>query len=402
MTDVFTPKQQEEIRALKHNEFKRLNIYDGSVRSGKTWISCVIWCLWVASRKGENNFLMCAKNLTALKRNVLEVCIDIFGSDNISYSLTQKVATIFGKTVYLEGANDARSESKIRGMTLKGAYCDELTLFPEDFFKMLLTRLSVSKAKLFATTNPDSPNHWLYTGYLLNDGVDLRRTTFLLDDNTTLDPDYARNLKKEFQGVFYDRYILSRWVIAEGVIYDMFGDHHIVPSEPRNYTQYYVSCDYGTQNPTVFGLWGYYQGVWYKVKEYHHSGRDERAQKTDREYADDYQAFTKGMHVKALIVDPSAASFIAELKQRGIPVIPAKNEVIDGIRLTASLLKNNAIKICDCCKETIKEFYIYSWDAKSIEDKPIKDNDHHMDETRYFCNTILNKANKWRSSTPRR
>ncbi len=223
----FSAKQEEVISLLKHKKLKRINLLEGSVRSGKTWISLVLWAMWVATQPKNTCFLMAAKTLTALERNNLNLLADLVGADNFSFSVASKKATLFGRTVYLEGASDARAESKIRGLTLKGAYLDELTLFDEEFFIMLLSRLSEPDAKLFATTNPDSPNHWLMTNYIKRGAMgdlDLLRIKFLIDDNPYLTKDYIKSLKNEYTGIFYERFINGDWVAAEGVVYPEFAN----------------------------------------------------------------------------------------------------------------------------------------------------------------------------------
>ncbi len=223
----FSPKQEKVISLLKHEKLKRINLLEGSVRSGKTWISLVLWAMWVATQPKNACFLMAAKTLTALERNNLNLLASLVGADNFTFSVASKKATLFGRTVYLEGASDARAESKIRGLTLKGAYLDELTLFDEEFFIMLLSRLSEPDAKLFATTNPDSPNHWLMTNYIQradSGELDFLRIKFLIDDNPYLTKDYIKSLKNEYTGVFYERFINGDWVAAEGVVYPEFAN----------------------------------------------------------------------------------------------------------------------------------------------------------------------------------
>lgn len=223
----FTAKQNELMRLFKQDKLKRLNILQGSVRSGKTWISLILWALWVASRPKDYLYMMCAKSLQTLKRNCLFPLQELIGEKHFTFSLSTKEGVLFGRKIMLEGANDARSEGKIRGITLGGAYCDELTLFPKDFFTMLLSRLSAPGAKLFATTNPDVPTHWLKKEYLDNKNLvdDLLSIFFSIDDNTTLPEDYVASLKKEYTGVFYDRFILGKWVVAAGAIYKVFSDN---------------------------------------------------------------------------------------------------------------------------------------------------------------------------------
>ncbi len=244
---TFSPKQEQALLLLKSGGLKRLNVFEGSVRSGKTYISMIMWGLWVAgSRKGAA-YLMCGKTLGTLKRNVLEPMREIFGGC-FSYSVPKKEGELFGRKIYLEGAANARSEGKIRGMTLKGAYCDELTLFPEEFFVMLLSRLSESGAKLFATTNPDDPNHWVKRDYLDNKAIDLLSLKFRLEDNIFLPKNYIEQLKNEFTGVFYQRFILGDWVAAEGRIYENFSQKNIISiGELREKT---------AQNPIVHSVIG--------------------------------------------------------------------------------------------------------------------------------------------------
>ena len=224
----FSKKQESVISLLKHGRLKRINLLEGSVRSGKTWISLILWAMWVATQPKSATFLMAAKTLTALERNNLNLLVSLVGADNFSFSVASKKATLFGRTVYLEGASDARAESKIRGLTLKGAYLDELTLFDEEFFIMLLSRLSEPDAKLFATTNPDSPNHWLMTNYIQrgdSGDLDFLRIKFLIDDNPYLTEEYIKSLKNEYTGVFYERFINGDWVAAEGVVYPEFANN---------------------------------------------------------------------------------------------------------------------------------------------------------------------------------
>jgi PBSX family phage terminase large subunit len=219
-----------------------------------------------------------------------------------------------------------------------------------------------------------------------------------MDDNLSLSERTKERYRNQYSGVFYQCFILGQWVMAEGVIYDMFDTQkHVVPAAeitPKlaKHSRY-VSCDYGTQNATVFLLWEKgIDGVWYCTREYYYSGRDMSRQKTDSEYADDFQKWISGTSFRAMIVDPAAASFIAELRKRNIPVVSAKNDVLDGIRLVGSLLKREKIKYSDVCKNTIKEYGSYVWDEKAADrgiDAPVKQHDHAMDASRYFVMTVI-------------
>lgn len=371
------------------NHLRRINILEGSVSSGKTWISLVLWAFWVKTMPADGLYMMCAKSLTALKRNCLLLLTELIGENNFRFSMSSKEGFLFGRKILLEGANDARAESKIRGLTLQGAYCDELTQFPQDFFAMLLSRCRKPQAKLFATTNPDSPSHWLKVRYIDRKELDLLDIKFTLDDNTSLDPEYAKNIRLEYTGIFYQRFILGQWVLAEGLIYPMY--QTAIASPPDSVAEMYVlSVDYGTQNAFAALLWGRYNDVWYAIDGYYYSGRDTSIQKTDNEYADDIEKFVKKYTDKRMmtIIDPSASSFIALLRKKSwARVKKADNAVLDGIRETATAMQKGLIKISPAIKEWKKEVEGYVWDSKSIEEKPVKIDDHYMDSMRYFVKT---------------
>lgn len=220
MKKMLSEKQKKFLK----DDLRRINLLYGSVRSGKTWISLLKWAIWVGQQASDKQFLMVGKTITTLKRNCLVLLEELIG-DNITYSISQKKAIIFGRTVWLEGANDERSESKIRGMTLMGVYIDELTQIPQDFYLMALSRLSEKGAVFLATTNPDHPKHYVKTDIIDNDNLDKQIIKFLLDDNIFLDEDYKKNLKKEFKGVYYDRFILGEFVRAEGVVFLDFANN---------------------------------------------------------------------------------------------------------------------------------------------------------------------------------
>lgn len=398
---IYSDKQLQILRDWQTGNLKRLNLLEGSVRSGKTWISLVLWAFWVASMPDSGAYLMVAKTLTSLRRNVLDLLQELVGTRHFTYSLTKKEGRLFGRLVYLEGVNDARAESKIRGMTLQGAYCDELTLFAEDFFTMLLSRLSEPGSKLIATTNPDSPNHWLKRKYLdKNDELDLYTTQFLIDDNPYLPSDFVANLKKEYVGVFYDRLILGLWVVAEGLVYPNFDPSKHVIDAIKDYDEsylYYISIDYGTSNPFSMGLWCVdpYSGESVRIKEYYYESRRTSVQKTDDQYYRDIVKFASGYVIQSIVIDPSAASMITTIRDNGEFVTrKANNDVLTGIRYTASALNKDMIKIDRSCEASIREYRTYAWDENAHEDKVIKENDHAMDDTRYFVNTVL--ARQWR------
>ncbi|MBE5775846.1 MAG: PBSX family phage terminase large subunit [Clostridiales bacterium] len=396
----FTEKQKEFISDWKHGRLKRINILEGSVRSGKTFSSLIMWALWLATRPIDGKYLMAGRTLTTLKRNCLEPLQALLGEDNMHMSIPAKRAEIFGRSVDLEGAANALSENKIRGVTLSGAYVDELTLVPEDFFTMLLSRLSTEGAKLFGTTNPDSPRHWLKVNFLDKPGLDIYRIKFLLDDNTTLPADYIDNLKKEYTGVFYRRFILGDWVAAEGAIYPMFDlTRHVSDKLPRLRMQW-IAADIGHTNPTAFlRLAAGDDGRIWVTDEYYHMA-DKAGAKSPKQYARDMQAFAlKGPSPDSVIIDPAAEGFILQLKEDApsLRIKRADNTVLEGIQLVSSAIDAGVLMIHPRCKHLIDEIQGYSWDPKAQqrgEDKPVKTNDHACDALRYALMAYRREINR--------
>ena len=388
-----TDKQNELMNLAANGGLHRINLLHGSVRSGKTWISLVLWCVWIQNMPLDKSYIMTAKTLSTLKRNCLDTLERLAGKEHFSYSLSKKEGRLFGRKIYLEGVADSGAESKIRGMTLQGAYCDELTLFTEEFFGMLLSRLSESGARLFGTTNPDSPQHWLKVNYIdRSDQLDMLVFKFLIDDNTFLDPKYVEELKKEYTGVFYRRFILGEWCNAEGIVYPMFSpEQHVTADIPPadGYGEYYISMDYGTVNPCSMGLWRLDNNLAVRLGERYYSSRISRRQLTDEEYYAMLEELAADYPIKCVIIDPSAASFIETIRRHGrFSVRRANNNVLNGIRLTGTLLKNNKLLFHESCHDLIREFGVYSWNPQSPTDSVIKEFDHAMDDMRYFCATI--------------
>jgi PBSX family phage terminase large subunit len=344
----------------------------------------------------------------------------LVGEANFSFSIPSKEGYLFGRKILLEGANDAQAEAKIRGLTLQGAYCDEATKLPQDFWTMLLSRLRKPGAKLIATTNPDAPGHWLKKDYIdRKEDLEILDIKFVIDDNTTLPADYVENIKKEYTGVFYKRFIDGDWVLAEGVIYPMY-EKAIGTAPDDKPSEYCLSIDYGTMNAFGCLLWEKHGSVWYATKGYYYSGRDTGITKTDEEYADEVDKLIEDImtereegviHFRAdyfqkmkTIVDPSAASFITALRKRKrgeikhswYNVVPADNDVIDGIRDTATAIEKGLIKIDPSIKAWYTEAQGYVWDESEDTDRPVKIGDHYMDATRYFIRTmrIVDKSRK--------
>jgi len=373
------------------NANKRINISEGSVRSGKTVSANLKWIEYVLNSGPPGEYLMFGKTERTLRRNILTPLQGLLGN-SLRINQGQGEAYLKDKLIYFAGASDERAVQKIQGLTLAGAYGDELALAPESFFAMLLSRLSVPRAKFFGTTNPEGPYHWLKTDYIdrVNE-LDMAVFHFNIDDNLSLGKVYITNLKKEYTGVFYKRYIDGLWALAEGIIYDVFNpDVHvdtIVGSD--DFQNYIVGIDYGTNNPCTFGLYGFDGGLpVYLVKEYWYDGsKDNVKQKTDGQYADDLEDFLGNIKPDVVYVDPSALSFITELKQRKLYNIKgANNDVLSGIKFISKLLSEEKYFVDKSCAETIKGYQSYVWDTKAQqrgEDKPLKVSDHVCDRDRY-------------------
>lgn len=375
-------------------------ICDGSVRAGKTVVMSLSYVMWAMEKFQDENLGMAGKTIGSFRRNVITPLKRMLKSrgykvkdhraDNM-LSISYKGVTNY---FYVFGGKDEGSQDLIQGITLAGMFFDEVALMPESFVSQATARCSVQGAKFWFNCNPEGPYHWFKEKWL--DKKDEKRLVhlhFTMEDNLSLAEETKQRYYRMYTGIFYQRFILGLWVLAEGVIYDMFDrKKHVVKTEQRRYSRYYVAVDYGTQNPTAFGLWGLSRGVWYKIKEYHHEGRKGK-QRTDSEYSADMKEFVGDLEV-SVIVDPSAASFKAQLKKDGFHVRDANNDVVDGIRNVATALNDNKIKYNDCCKETFREFSSYIWDEKAAdrgEDKPVQKNDHHMDSDRYFVNTVVMK-----------
>lgn len=378
-------------------------IADGAIRSGKTLSMSLSFVLWAMTRYDGQNFAMCGKTIGSFRRNVLsslKLMLKSRGYHVVDHRADNLLIITRGSTVnyfYIFGGKDERSQDLIQGITLAGCFFDEVALMPQSFVNQATARCSVDDSKLWFNCNPQGPYHWFK-----NDWIDKREEKRLLylhfgmDDNLSLSERIKERYRSRYSGVFFKRYILGLWVMAEGIIYDMFDEKkHVVDSLDGIYGEHYVSCDYGTQNPTVFLLWQkHVDGRWICCREYYYSGRNQEQQKTDSEYADDLEKWLDEVNPAKIIIDPSAASFIAELKKRGYRIKKAKNDVLDGIRFVASLLMLGKIGIYRECKETVKEFSSYIWDEKAAErgeDKPVKQHDHCMDALRYLAYTIIRK-----------
>lgn len=374
-------------------------ICDGAVRSGKTVIMSYSFVIWAMEYFDHTNFAICGKTVTNAERNILKPLQQI---ENLKYSLNYKISDRMltvkcGKKenyFYLFGGKDESSYALIQGLTLAGVLFDEVALMPQSFVDQAIARtLSYNNAKLWFNCNPESPQHWFYKEWIDNKERKYKHLHFLMKDNPILGKDEIERAESLFTGVFYDRYIKGLWVTADGLIYDMFDENkHVKDVTGMTFDRYYISIDYGTQNPTTFLLFGYNNGKWYGIKEYYYSGREKQRQKTDSEFADDLIEFIGDIDYRYIIIDPSAASFIAELRKRNLRIKKANNAVLDGIRLVGNKIQNEYLFLDKSMENTLKEISTYSWDSKAAqhgEDKPVKTNDHSMDAMRYFVSTVL-------------
>lgn len=378
---------------------KRLNVWEGSVRSGKTVASILAWLFFVVTGP-PGELLMVGRSERTLKRNILDPILDLVGEREFRLVQGTGECWILGRRVYIAGANDARSEMKIRGLTLAGAYGDEVTTWPESFWGMLLSRLSIPGAKVFVTTNPDSPYHWFKTQFLDREKeLDMSRWHFTLDDNPHLDPEYVAQLRREYVGLWYRRYILGLWVMAEGAIYDMWDEaRHVVPQMPALAQAYYVGIDYGTANPTAFVMVGVRGERAWVERVYKYDAEEKGRQQTDAEFSADLKRWVGDTRVMAVFCDPSAASFKTQLRRDGwMQVRDADHSVLDGIRTVATMLSGGQFCVVQGggTEALIEEFGGYVWDAKAQEhgeDKPLKVNDHCMDALRYVLHSIFGRG----------
>ena len=375
-------------------------ICDGAVRSGKTLCMSVSFVAWAFSAFDDTSFALCGKTVTSLRRNIITPILPVLrrlGFDcreKLSQHLVEIEYSGRRNRFYLFGGKDEGSAALIQGMTLGGVLLDEVALMPRSFVEQALARCSLDGSKLWFNCNPEGPMHWFYREWILR--AEERGALYLhftMDDNPSLSPRIRARYEKAYSGTFYRRFILGEWTAAKGLIYDFFTPQEYcarVPEKPWERVR--ISIDYGTVNPTSFGLWALKDGVWYRAREYYFDSRREGRQKTDTEYVADLKKFAAGEIVEKVIVDPSAASFIEALRREGFPVSRADNDVADGIRVTANLLKQRKIVICEGCESCLSEIAAYCWEESGTgRDRPKKERDHAMDEMRYFAVSIAKK-----------
>lgn len=373
-------------------------ICDGSIRSGKTVCMAVGFFLWSMSAFNGQTFGICGKTIESLRRNVIMNLSDwIPGNLRITEKRSENKLVVSDgcgreNTYYLFGGRDESSYALVQGITFAGALLDEVALMPRSFVEQVCARCSVEGSKLWFNCNPSGPMHWFHTEWVQKaKEKNALRLHFTMADNLSLAQSIRERYERMYSGVFYRRYILGEWCMAEGLVYQFDEDLHTTKELPEK-GSWYISCDYGTLNPFSAGLWCVNKGRAVRVAEYYYSGRASSAMKTDEEYYQELEKLAGGRVIQSVVVDPSAASFIACIRQHGrFSVRKAKNDVIPGIRLTASMLQAGVIKIGANCADAIREFGLYRWDEKGEVDRVVKENDHAMDDIRYFCATIMRR-----------
>lgn len=392
-------RKQKQILTFPTTKYTSL-ICDGAVRSGKTSVMAVSFILWIMHDFNQRNFAICGKSVQSAVRNVIRPLMSVMyfrqNGFDINYSASNHLLTVTRGNrvnyIYVFGGKDESSYQLIQGITLAGVFLDEVALMPRSFVEQAMARCSVDGSRYWFNCNPENPQHWFYQEWILKaKEKNALHIHFLMSDNPSLSQEILDRYEKQYTGVFYDRYIRGEWVLAEGRVYQ-FDENEYTTNDIPSKGKYYISIDYGTLNPFSAGLWCLSEGTAIRIKEYYYSGRTRGNMKTDEEYYIDLEKLAGDLPIEYVIVDPSAASFIATIRRHNkFSVRKAKNDVLDGIRLTSTLLKAGRILIHKSCADSIREFGLYCWDDKTEEDKPIKENDHAMDDIRYFVNTVLKR-----------
>ena len=397
----FSPKQIKVLNWWCPNS-KTANcdgiICDGAVRSGKTLCMSVSFVSWAMFSFNGGSFSICGKTIRSVKRNVIVPLLPILSE--IGFTVSEKLSSncfeveFEGRKnrFYLFGGRDEGSAALIQGMTLSGVLFDEVALMPRSFVEQAIARCSVENSKLWFNCNPEYPQHWFCREWVKKTKEkNIYYLHFKMEDNPSLSEKMLNRYKSLYSGSFYQRFVLGKWVATEGLIYPFMSEDKMLYDVPKcEFDEYVVSCDYGTVNPSSFGLWGRYDGIWYRIEEYYYNSRTEGLSRTDEEHYKGLCELIGGRTVSKVIVDPSAASFIEVIRRHGqFRVISAKNNVLDGIRQVSTALKEGRIKICKNCSDCIREFGLYRWESGG-KDSPLKENDHAMDDLRYFVSTALN------------
>ena len=397
---AFSPKQKRVLSWWvpgNRDCQKEAIVCDGAVRSGKTMAMGLSFFLWACVCFEGQRFGVCGKTISSLRRNVLSEILPRLEGLGATWKEKRTenlvIVRFLGREnrFYVFGGRDESSASLIQGITFAGILLDEVALMPRSFVEQACARCSVAGSRLWFNCNPAGPSHWFYQTWILEaEKRNCLRLHFTMEDNPSLTEEIRQRYERLYTGVFYRRFILGQWAQAEGRVYDFFEPEMVKPVPKGPFDKWYVSCDYGTVNPTSMGLWGRCGGIWYRVKEFYFSSRREQRQMTDEEYARALGDLVGERNLTAVIVDPSAASFIEVLRRHGWRVLKADNDVLSGIRLTSDALKEGRIVICEGCSDALREMDEYVWDLSSgNRDRVKKEHDHAMDDMRYFVSTVL-------------
>lgn len=395
----YSPKQLQVMNWWRRADSKRYDgiICDGAVRSGKSSSMSLSFALWAMTRFRGGSFGICGKTVTSLRRNVispLKTQLERLGfcvKDTISRNILRISVGGRENTFYLFGGKDESSPSLIQGVTLCGVLLDEVALMPRSFVEQAVARCSVTGSKLWFNCNPDNPYHWFKQEWIDKaQEKNMLYLHFLLTDNPSLDPCITARYHRLYTGAFYERFVLGKWSAASGCVYSCFSrERHVFDTLPADvrFTRFAVSCDYGTVNPSSFGLWGITDdGKGYRLKEYYYASKETGIHRTDEEHYKGLEELCRGVNVDTVICDPSARSFIECIRRHGkFSVRAARNDVLYGIRRVSVLLSENRLFFSSSCSDTLREFSLYRWDDGCRCDAPIKENDHAMDDIRYFA-----------------
>ena len=372
-------------------------ICDGAVRSGKTLCMGLSFVCWATACFSGQQFAFCGKSVVSLRRNLVQELTPLLRE--LGFQCREKRSENLlvirrgsrENRFYLMGGKDEGSAAFIQGVTLAGVLLDEVALMPRSFVEQAVARCSVAGSRLWFNCNPEGLHHWFYQEWILKAWEKhALYLHFTMEDNPSLSPRIRQRYQASYSGAFYRRFILGGWTAAKGLVYDFFDPRRDArPAPEGELEEYVISVDYGTANPCSFGLWGRREGVWYRVKEYYYASRRTGVQLTDQEYAAELARLAGSHRLRCVVADPSAASFITALRQAGYRVIKANNDVLSGIRVTADLLKRGRIVICEGCGDCLREMALYRWSEENTgRDAPHKDNDHAMDDMRYFAATV--------------
>lgn len=399
----FSPKQKMVFNWWRNKDSRSKDgiICDGAVRSGKTFCMSMSFVVWACSTFKDCDFAICGKTITSVRRNLITPMISHsreWGFQIKDFPSKNYVEIAVGSSInrfHIFGGKDESSAALIQGMTLCGILLDEVALMPRSFAEQAVARCSVKGSKLWFNCNPENQFHWFKKDWIDKAAEkNLIYLHFALEDNPSLTPEIIKRYKTLYSGAFYQRFVLGSWTSTQGCVYSMFDPRlHTVDTLPHSFSRFAVSCDYGTVNPSSFGLWGLSDGVWYRISEYYYDSRKQGAQRTDEEHYAALERLCADRKIETVVCDPSAASFIECIRRHGkFHVAPAKNDVLSGIRRVSDALTGGKIKIYSGCKDAIREFSAYRWDKSVGVDCPVKENDHAMDDIRYFVTHFLKES----------